>query len=61
MDQEALTALFEKYVRKLRITPAWDVRLGKDGAPDITAKACAFQSAADARLGDKFTWFSIWF
>ena len=27
MDKEALTALFEKYVRKLRITPAWDVRL----------------------------------
>ncbi|MBR5345929.1 MAG: hypothetical protein IK127_08920 [Clostridia bacterium] len=27
MDKEALTALFEKYIRKLRITPAWDVRL----------------------------------
>ena len=27
MDKEALTALFEKYVRKLRITPAWDVKL----------------------------------
>ena len=27
MNKEALTALFEKYVRKLRITPAWDVRL----------------------------------
>ena len=27
MDREALAALFEKYIRKLRITPAWDVRL----------------------------------
>ncbi len=27
MDKQAVTALFEKYVRKLRITPAWDVRL----------------------------------
>ena len=27
MEREALTALFEKYVRKLRITPAWDVKL----------------------------------
>ena len=27
MDQQALNALFEKYIRKLRITPAWDIRL----------------------------------
>lgn len=27
MDKTAITALFEKYIRKLRITPAWDVRL----------------------------------
>ena len=27
MDKETLTALFEKYIRKLRITPAGDVRL----------------------------------
>ena len=27
MDKEAIIALFEKYIRKLRITPAWDVRL----------------------------------
>ena len=27
MEREALTVLFEKYVRKLRITPAWDVKL----------------------------------
>lgn len=27
MDKGALTALFEKYIQKLRITPAWDVRL----------------------------------
>ena len=44
-----------------RVMAAWDVRLVKDGEPDITAKACDFQSAADARLGDNFTWFSIWF
>ena len=44
-----------------RVMAAWDVRLVKDGAPDITAKACDYQSAADARLGDNFTWFSIWF
>ena len=27
MDREAVKQLFEKYVRKLRITPAWDVKL----------------------------------
>ena len=27
MDKTAITALFEKYIRKLRITPAWDIRL----------------------------------
>ena len=27
MDREKLTSLFEKYCRKLRITPAWDVKL----------------------------------
>ena len=27
MDRAAANALFEKYVRKLRITPPWDVRL----------------------------------
>jgi len=27
MDKQALTNLFEKYIRKLRITPAWDIRL----------------------------------
>ena len=27
MDQAKLTALFETYIQKLRITPAWDVTL----------------------------------
>lgn len=27
MDKTELSALFEKYIRKLRITPAWDVKL----------------------------------
>ena len=27
MERAEITALFEKYIRKLRITPAWDVRL----------------------------------
>ena len=27
MDKAEITRLFEKYIRKLRITPAWDVRL----------------------------------
>ena len=27
MDKQALIALFEKYIRKLRITPEWDVKL----------------------------------
>ena len=27
MDREEALRLFEKYIRKLRITPAWDVRL----------------------------------
>ena len=38
-----------------------DVRLVKEGAPEIKAKVCDFQSAADSRLGENFTWFSIWF
>ena len=36
MTKEALTALFEKYVKKLRITPAWDVRLEFVGDPSWT-------------------------
>ena len=44
-----------------RVMAAWDVRLVKEGEPDITAKACDYQSAADARLGENFTWFTIWF
>ena len=40
---------------------AWDVRLVKEGEKDITAKVCDFQSVADFRFGDSFTWFSIWF
>ena len=44
-----------------RVMAAWDVRLVKEGEPDVTAKVCDFQSVADARLGDNFTWFSIWF
>lgn len=27
MNQETITALFEKYIKKLRITPAWDIKL----------------------------------
>lgn len=27
MDKVKLTTLFEKYIQKLRITPAWDIRL----------------------------------
>ena len=27
MERAEITALFEKYIKKLRITPAWDVRL----------------------------------
>ena len=27
MDKEKLTALFEKYIQKLRITPVWDIKL----------------------------------
>ena len=27
MDRAEMTALFDKYIKKLRITPAWDVRL----------------------------------
>jgi len=44
-----------------RTMGAWEVRLTKDGEPDVVAKVCDYQSAADARLGDKFNWFSIWF
>lgn len=34
MDRETLTALFEKYVKKLRISPAWDVKLELVEDPD---------------------------
>ena len=27
MDKQALVALFDKYIRKLRITPEWDIKL----------------------------------
>ena len=27
MDKQDFNALFEKWIRKLRITPAWDIRL----------------------------------
>ncbi len=27
MDKESLRAVFDKYIKKLRITPAWDVKL----------------------------------
>ncbi|MBR1842355.1 MAG: hypothetical protein IJ788_03660 [Oscillospiraceae bacterium] len=27
MDKAEITALFEKYIKKLRITPTWDIRL----------------------------------
>ena len=27
VEKQALTVLFEKYIRKLRITPTWDIRL----------------------------------
>ena len=27
MEKTEITALFEKYIRKLRLTPAWDIRL----------------------------------
>ena len=48
-------------IKSDRVMAAWDVRLVKEGEPDISAKVCDYQSAADARLGDNFTWFSIWF
>ena len=48
-------------IKSDRVMAAWDVRLVKEGEPDVTAKACDYQSAADARLGDNFTWFTIWF
>ena len=34
MERAEITALFEKYIRKLRITPAWDVRLELVEDPD---------------------------
>ena len=27
MDKQALAALFDKYIKKLRITPEWDIKL----------------------------------
>ena len=34
MDREKLNELFEKYVKKLRISPAWDVKLEPVDDPD---------------------------
>ena len=34
MDKQAVTALFEKYIKKLRITPEWDIRLEFVEDPD---------------------------
>ena len=48
-------------IKSDRVMAAWDVRLVKDGEPDVTARVCDFQSAADARLGNNLTWFTIWF
>jgi hypothetical protein len=50
-----------KRIASDRVMAAWDVRLVKEGEKDITAKVCDFQSVADFRFGDNFTWFSIWF
>ncbi len=33
MERAEVTVLFEKYIKKLRITPAWDVRLELEGKP----------------------------
>ncbi len=44
-----------------RVMAAWEVRLLKDGSPDVVAKVCDFQSAADADLGSNYPWFSVWF
>ncbi len=50
-----------KRIASDRVMAAWEVRLVKEGELDVVAKVCDFQSAADARLGDTLTWFSIWF
>ena len=50
-----------KRIESDRVMAAWDVRLVKEGEPEVTAKACDYQSAADARLGNSFPWFTIWF
>ena len=36
MDREKITAIFDKYIKKLRITPAWDVKLEFNEDPEWT-------------------------
>ena len=41
-EKQALTALFEKYIRKLRITPTWDICLEfvEDPATEDAVRKC---------------------
>ena len=48
MDKQNLITLFEKYIRKLRITPAWDIRL--EFVEDLTwSKTGDFKIDSDDR------------
>ena len=48
MDKEALDALFDKYIRKLRITPEWDIKLELVEDPTWN-KTCDFKIDCDDR------------
>lgn len=45
MEQEMITALFETYIRKLRITPAWDIRLEFGENKEFSYGRCSKQKS----------------
>ena len=51
MDKEALDALFDKYIRKLRITPEWDIKLELVEDPTWNRQLKSWQSAFYWSLG----------
>ena len=41
MDREYINNLFEKYIQKLRITPAWDVKLEFGDNKELSFGRCS--------------------
>lgn len=45
MDRANITALFETYIRKLRITPAWDILLEFGENKEFSYGRCSKQKS----------------